>query len=95
MPASPSSPDFARSTDEHYLSLRHALRAVSTKRFLKSWAIMSAQRNCKLAGLWVRLMQRDGKPGYMKHMPRTLAYLDVALQHETLAPLRDWCVRLE
>jgi aminoglycoside/choline kinase family phosphotransferase len=54
---------------------------------------MSAQRNCKLAGLWVRLMQRDGKPSYMKHMPRTLAYLDVALRHETLAPLRDWCVR--
>jgi aminoglycoside/choline kinase family phosphotransferase len=54
---------------------------------------MSAQRNCKLAGLWVRLLKRDGKPGYMKHMPRTLAYLDVALKHETLAPLRDWCVR--
>ncbi len=51
----------------------NAPRAVSTKtKFLRSWAIMSAQRNCKLAGLWVRLLQRDGKPGYMKHMPRTL-----------------------
>lgn len=54
---------------------------------------MSAQRNCKLAGLWVRLLQRDGKPGYLKHMPRTLSYLNVALEHETLAPLRDWCAR--
>ena len=36
---------------------------------------MSAQRNCKLVGIWVRLMQRDGKPGYMKHMPRTFSYL--------------------
>ncbi|WP_160007490.1 tRNA (adenosine(37)-N6)-threonylcarbamoyltransferase complex ATPase subunit type 1 TsaE [Rhizobium sp. 18055] len=78
---------------EHYLSLRHAQGGFDEAGFLASWAIMSAQRNCKLAGLWVRLMQRDGKPGYIKHMPRTLAYLDVALQHETLAPLRDWCVR--
>jgi tRNA threonylcarbamoyl adenosine modification protein YjeE len=78
---------------QHYLSLRHAQGGFDEAGFLKSWAIMSAQRNCKLAGLWVRLMQRDGKPGYMKHMPRTLAYLDVALRHETLAPLRDWCVR--
>ncbi len=78
---------------DDYLSLRRAQGNFDEARFMKSWAIMSAQRNCKLAGLWVRLMQRDGKPGYMKHMPRTLSYLEVALQHETLAPLRDWCVR--
>jgi tRNA threonylcarbamoyl adenosine modification protein YjeE len=78
---------------DDYLSLRRAQGGFDEARFLKSWAIMSAQRNCKLAGLWVRLLKRDGKPGYMKHMPRTLAYLDVALKHETLAPLRDWCVR--
>jgi aminoglycoside/choline kinase family phosphotransferase len=54
---------------------------------------MSAQRNCKLAGIWVRLMQRDGKPFYMKHMPRTFSYLQVALEHEALAPLREWCIK--
>lgn len=61
--------------------------------FLRDWHIMSAQRNCKLVGLWVRLMQRDGKPGYMKHLPRTFAYLEDALAHEALAPLRDWCIQ--
>jgi tRNA threonylcarbamoyl adenosine modification protein YjeE len=61
--------------------------------FLSSFAIMSAQRNCKLAGIWVRLMNRDGKPNYMKHMPRTFAYLSTALRHESLAPLRDWFAR--
>ena len=76
-----------------YLKLRRAHEGFSEDAFLRSWAIMSAQRNCKLAGLWVRLMQRDGKPGYMKHMPRTLAYLNVAFEHEALAPLRDWCQR--
>lgn len=74
-----------------YLALRHAQGGFDEARFLKSWAIMSAQRNCKLAGLWVRLLQRDGKPGYLKHMPRTLTYLAIAFEHEALAPLREWC----
>ena len=76
-----------------YLALRHRQGNFDEKTFLKAFAIMSAQRNCKLAGLWVRLMQRDGKPDYMKHMPRTLAYLAAALRHETLSPLRDWCAK--
>jgi N-acetylmuramate 1-kinase len=76
-----------------YISLRHARDGFDETGFLKSWAIMSAQRNCKLAGLWVRLKQRDGKPGYLKHMPRTLTYLDVAFEHEALAPLRNWFAR--
>ncbi len=74
-----------------YLALRRAQAGFDEPTFLKSWAIMSAQRNCKLAGLWVRLLQRDGKPGYLKHMPRTLAYLAIAFEHEALAPLREWC----
>ena len=76
-----------------YLALRRLEPSFDEAIFLKSWAIMAAQRNCKLAGLWVRLLKRDGKPGYLKHMPRTLAYLDVALEHEALAPLREWCTR--
>ncbi|MBB3611491.1 tRNA (adenosine(37)-N6)-threonylcarbamoyltransferase complex ATPase subunit type 1 TsaE [Rhizobium sp. BK602] len=76
-----------------YLALRQAQGNFDEAGFLKSWAIMSAQRNCKLAGLWVRLLQRDGKPGYLKHMPRTLAYLAIAFEHEALASLREWCAR--
>ncbi|MCQ1852121.1 tRNA (adenosine(37)-N6)-threonylcarbamoyltransferase complex ATPase subunit type 1 TsaE [Neorhizobium galegae] len=76
-----------------YVTLRRALGAFDEPTFLKAWAIMAAQRNCKLAGLWVRLLQRDGKPGYLKHMPRTLRYLATALSHDVLAPLRDWCRR--
>ncbi|RXT17246.1 tRNA (adenosine(37)-N6)-threonylcarbamoyltransferase complex ATPase subunit type 1 TsaE [Rhizobium leguminosarum] len=86
-------PDLFRQLMDDYLTLRRAQAGFDEAGFIKAWAIMSAQRNCKLAGLWVRLLQRDGKPGYLKHMPRTLAYLNVALEHETLAPLRDWCTR--
>ncbi|QPB19651.1 tRNA (adenosine(37)-N6)-threonylcarbamoyltransferase complex ATPase subunit type 1 TsaE [Rhizobium sp. 007] len=86
-------PALFRQLMDDYLAFRRAQGNFDEAGFLKSWAIMSAQRNCKLAGLWVRLLQRDGKPGYTKHMPRTLSYLKVALDHEALAPLRDWCAR--
>ncbi len=76
-----------------YLTLRRSLGNFDEASFLKSWAIMAAQRCCKLGGLWVRLKERDGKPQYMQHMPRTLRHLSTALAHQALAPLRDWCAR--
>jgi N-acetylmuramate 1-kinase len=75
-----------------YLALRNRSADFDEASFLKGWAIMAAQRACKLNGLWVRLLKRDGKPGYMRHMPRTLWHLSVALEHPVLAPLRRWCV---
>lgn len=75
-----------------YVALRHVQDdGFDEASFREAFAIMAAQRACKLAGLWVRLMRRDGKPGYMKHMPRTLDHLQVAFRHDVLAPLRDWC----
>lgn len=74
-----------------YLALRNRTADFDEASFLKGWAIMAAQRACKLNGLWVRLLKRDGKPGYMRHMPRTLWHLSVAFEHPVLAPLRSWC----
>lgn len=74
-----------------YLSLREEQGGFDRQRFLRDWHVMAAQRNCKLVGIWVRLMQRDGKPAYMRHMPRTFRYLTQALSHPDLAPLRVWC----
>jgi len=75
----------------HYLALREKQGGFDRERFLRDWHVMAAQRNCKLVGIWVRLMQRDGKPGYMRHMPRTFRNLTRALSHPDLAPLRAWC----
>ncbi|MDK1477300.1 phosphotransferase, partial [Sinorhizobium sp. 6-117] len=86
-------PDLADRLIDAYLAERKAAGPFDEATFLRDWHLMSAQRNCKLAGIWVRLMQRDGKPGYMKHMPRTFAYLSRALGHEVLTPLRDWCIK--
>ncbi|WP_457586899.1 tRNA (adenosine(37)-N6)-threonylcarbamoyltransferase complex ATPase subunit type 1 TsaE [Ensifer canadensis] len=86
-------PALASRMMDAYLEGRRSTSSFDEALFLRDWHLMSAQRNCKLVGIWVRLMQRDGKPGYMKHMPRTFAYLEVALQHEALKPLRDWCMK--
>ncbi|MCV9998249.1 tRNA (adenosine(37)-N6)-threonylcarbamoyltransferase complex ATPase subunit type 1 TsaE [Pararhizobium sp. YC-54] len=86
-------PDLREEMLSLYCAERHALGDFDETAFRRDWHLMSAQRNCKLAGIWVRLMQRDQKPFYMKHMPRTFSYLEVALKHEALAPLRDWCIK--
>lgn len=86
-------PDLCGEMLSLYCSQRHALGDFDEVTFRRDWHLMSAQRNCKLAGIWVRLMRRDGKPFYMKHMPRTFSYLQVALEHEALAPLREWCIK--
>jgi tRNA threonylcarbamoyl adenosine modification protein YjeE len=74
-----------------YMDKRAAEGDFDRESFLKSYAIMSAQRACRLNGLWVRLKQRDNMPGYMRHMPRTLWHLAMAFEHPVIAPLRDWC----
>ncbi|PRD44339.1 tRNA (adenosine(37)-N6)-threonylcarbamoyltransferase complex ATPase subunit type 1 TsaE [Phyllobacterium phragmitis] len=58
--------------------------------FRAAYSIMSAQRNSKILGIFVRLDQRDGKPYYLKHLPRIRAYLQRSLTHPVLAPVRMW-----
>ena len=43
--------------------------------FAAAYADFGAQRNTRLLGLWARLLQRDGKPQYLQHIPRTWGYL--------------------
>ena len=45
------------------------------ERFLRWFDLMGAQRHLKAAGIFARLNHRDGKPGYMKDVPRTLGYI--------------------
>ena len=51
-------------------------------------AVHGGQRHLRVAGLWVRLWRRDGKPGYLKHMPRTLELLHSSLAHPALYDVR-------
>lgn len=57
--------------------------------FEEAYAIMAAQRNSKILGIFVRLNERDGKPQYLKHLPRIRDYLERATRHPALAELRE------
>ena len=61
--------------------------------FAESYAMMSAQRNTRLLGVFSRLNRRDGKPHYLRHQPRIQAYLDRALAHPAAAGIRAWYER--
>jgi aminoglycoside/choline kinase family phosphotransferase len=43
--------------------------------FQRWFDLMGAQRHLKAAGIFARLKERDGKPGYLADIPRTLGYL--------------------
>ena len=44
----------------------------------------------KILGIFARLDARDGKPQYLRHLPRVWNYLQRALAHPALAELAAW-----
>jgi N-acetylmuramate 1-kinase len=58
--------------------------------FTLLYATLAAQRATKILGIFARLDRRDGKPQYLRHMPRLWNYLRRSLAHPALAPLRGW-----
>jgi tRNA threonylcarbamoyl adenosine modification protein YjeE len=61
-----------------------------TAGFMLLYATVAAQRATKILGIFARLDRRDGKPQYLRHMPRLWNYLQRSLAHPALAPLKDW-----
>lgn len=71
-----------------YCAERAARGAFDRTDFDAAYAICAAQRNSKLLGIFVRLEKRDGKPFYIRHLPRIRAYLRRAMRHPALAELK-------
>ena len=67
--------------------------ALDRAAFDRSYALLGAQRNCKIIGIFTRLHRRDGKPGYLRHIPRVWRWLEQDLRHPALAPLGRWLDR--
>ena len=79
-----------------------ALREAMTERYLagfpgldreafrRSAAILAAQRNCKIIGIFTRLWRRDGKSGYLAHIPRVWRLIEDELHEPALRPIGDW-----
>lgn len=80
--------ELERSTVAAYAEARAAAGVFDRTAFEAAYAIMGAQRNSKILGIFVRLDRRDGKPAYLRHLPRIRAYLARTLAHPALAEVR-------
>lgn len=58
--------------------------------FEAAYAVLGSQRLTKILGIFVRLLRRDGKTGYLQHMPRLADYLGRNLDHPALSPVAAW-----
>ena len=59
--------------------------------FIREFDLMGVLRHLKAAGIFARLLHRDGKTGYLKDVPRTLSYIvDIAPRYEVLSFLGDF-----
>jgi aminoglycoside/choline kinase family phosphotransferase len=58
--------------------------------FAGLYATLAVQRATKILGIFARLDSRDGKPQYLRHLPRIYAYVRRALGHPALSALHDW-----
>jgi len=65
-------------------------RSFDTGSFTLLYATLAAQRATKILGIFARLQRRDGKPQYLRHMPRLWGYLQRSLAHPALAELNAW-----
>jgi aminoglycoside/choline kinase family phosphotransferase len=81
----------------HYVRARQDVRIragadgeFDTASFTLVYATLAAQRATKILGIFARLDQRDGKPLYLRHMPRLWNYLQRSLAHPALASLKAW-----
>lgn len=81
-------PALEQATVAAYVAARQVAGPFDREAFAEAYAIMAAQRNTKILGIFVRLFRRDGKPDYVAHLPRIRGYLKRVLSHPSLAELR-------
>ena len=83
--------DLADAMTRRYVELRRAVDArFDEEAFRFAAALLAAQRNTKIVGIFPRLWKRDGKPRYTQYLPRMWGYLDRDLSHPALGALKAW-----
>ncbi|MGD0143450.1 MAG: phosphotransferase [Rhizomicrobium sp.] len=88
-------PALAEAMTARYLdAMRAQGRPLDADAYRAEMAVMAAQRNAKIAGIFARLYKRDGKPRYLSYLPRVWGYLNRDLEHPALTPLKAWYERV-
>ncbi len=79
------SPQLERAMLDRYLAA-----AAAGPEFEADYALLGAQRNAKIVGIFTRLFKRDGKPRYLDFIPRVWEAMERDLAHPALAPVTQW-----
>ena len=69
---------------------RYILASGAGPDFEADYALLGAQRNAKIVGIFTRLFKRDGKPRYLDFIPRVWQAMERDLAHPALAPVGRW-----
>ncbi|GAB5350501.1 aminoglycoside phosphotransferase family protein [Qipengyuania sp. 483] len=75
---------------EHDMLCRYRAAADPGDHFEADYARLGAQRNAKIIGIFTRLYKRDGKPRYLRMIPRVWQAMERDLAHEAMAPVATW-----
>lgn len=77
----------AAAMTERYLT---AFPALDRAAFDEACAVTGAVRHARIVAVFARLWTRDGRAGYLRHLPRVWRLLEARLAHPALAPVRLW-----
>lgn len=69
---------------------RYKAIAMPSAEFEDDYAVLGAQRNAKIVGVFTRLAQRDGKPRYLDLIPRVWELLERDLRQPANKPVALW-----
>jgi hypothetical protein len=101
----PASYDLVSLLEDARRDVSETVRAAMTERYLaafpgidraafrRSAAILAAQRNAKIIGIFTRLWRRDGKPHYLRHIPRVWRLIEADLREPALRGVARWLDR--
>ena len=80
-------PELAERMIARYLD---AMAEIDAAAFRASYAVLGAQRNAKIVGIFTRLWRRDAKSAYLGLIPTVWRLLERDLAHPALDPVREW-----
>jgi aminoglycoside/choline kinase family phosphotransferase len=79
-------PALAQAMIERYVQAA----SIPREEFLRAYALLAAQRNSKIIGIFTRLAARDEKHHYLHYLPRVWRHLEHDVTHPMLLPLKAW-----
>ena len=71
-----------------YFIMRSNIKDISN--FIRSYRILTAQRNAKIAGIFVRLAKRDGKDKYLKMVNKAISIFKRSIKKAELSEIINW-----